>query len=115
MTDKTAKRAPSKQAPINCAANDESDVLSTKNTARGFVLSGFVDKYGQSCSLQESSCAEEPCVWFGVDNPAQVAAPDGQVVILSRMHLTQDQVKALLPHLQHFAETGALPELGGAA
>lgn len=38
---------------------------------------------------------------------------DGQVVIFSRMHLTQDQVKKLLPHLQHFAETGTLPELGG--
>lgn len=33
-----------------------------------------------------------------------------EVQLHARMHLTQDMVKALLPALQHFAETGELPE-----
>ncbi len=34
--------------------------------------------------------------------------PD-EVLMSTRMHLTQEQVRALLPALQHFAETGELP------
>ena len=34
-----------------------------------------------------------------------VKLPDG-AIIGSRMHLSQDQVRALLPHLQAFAESG---------
>ena len=30
-------------------------------------------------------------------------------LVHSRMHLTQDMVKALLPALQHFVKTGELP------
>ncbi len=32
------------------------------------------------------------------------------VEIASRMHLSQEQVRELLPLLQHFAETGEIPE-----
>jgi len=35
--------------------------------------------------------------------------PDG-VSLTTRMHLTQDMVKDLLPVLTHFAETGNLPQ-----
>jgi len=34
---------------------------------------------------------------------------DDRVLLNSRMHLTQDMVKELLPVLQYFAEHGVLP------
>lgn len=32
-------------------------------------------------------------------------------MLSTRMHLNQEQVKQLLPILQHFADTGELPQL----
>ncbi len=90
-------------------------------TSRGFGVWNFRDKYGAKCSLQDSSAASEPCIWFGVDDaePKIMASktPQGgtgwvpfeipdDVLLTTRMHLTQEQVKALLPILTHFAETG---------
>lgn len=74
--------------------------LDKKVTKRGFGYYEFKDKYGQECSLQDSSLASEAAVWFGVDINLK-----GEEV-RNRMHLTQDQIKALLPILTHFAETG---------
>lgn len=71
--------------------------MNKEKTKRGFYLLKFKDYCGTNCSLQESS-ATESCIWFGVD------APEG----IARMHLNQEQIKELLPHLQHFADTGAL-------
>lgn len=68
-----------------------------KKTQRGFDLIEFVDHYGAACSLQKSSLATEDCIWLGTNT--------------NRMHLTQEQVSQLLPHLQEFVENG---ELGGA-
>ena len=65
-------------------------------TDRGFAIARLVDRNGAVCSLQESSVATENLVWLGVSG-------------VNRMHLSQDQVAALLPLLQHFVETGALP------
>jgi hypothetical protein len=98
-------------------------------TERGFAISEFTDRYGAKCSLQESSLATENAIWFGVDdaNP-QIMASDAkrlgiptdansgwikyeipkEVSLSTRMHLTQDMVKELLPTLQKFAETGEL-------
>jgi hypothetical protein len=56
------------------------DVTWTK-TGRGFRQGVFRDRYGQECSIQESSLAGEYAIWFGVD--------------LCRMHLTYEQVRAL--------------------
>jgi hypothetical protein len=70
--------------------------LRGKRTQRGFERYTFQDAYNFPCSLQGSSWAEADAIWFGVDN--------------NRMHLTQAQVAELLPLLQHFAATGALPE-----
>ena len=105
-------------------------------TYRGFNIGSFLDRNGQECSLQESSvcCTDEEegsYIWLGVDdaNP-QVLARDAhkvgvktsedcgwipypvpeEVLLHTRMHLSQRQVKELLPLLQHFAETGSLPE-----
>lgn len=98
-------------------------------TARGFDLIEFVDRYDAKCSLQESSLASEPAIWFGCNdaNP-QIMASDAKrlgistnsdsgwipydipshVSLNTRMHLTQDQVKELLPYLKRFAKTGSL-------
>ena len=90
--------------------------LKKTKTSRGFGLFKFKDKYGVSCSLQDSSLATEPAIWLGVDDPnPQILTTDKgwqpypipeAVLIKTRMHLTQQQVIALLPILQHFAETG---------
>lgn len=76
-------------------------------TNRGFGIIEFQDKYGQECSLQESSIATQRCVWLGVDRGIR----DGNYLqdIHARMHLTQEQVTNLLPYLHNFIETGHLP------
>lgn len=69
--------------------------LNFEKTDRGFAIARFKDRSGVPCSLQKSSVATEDCIWLGIPE--------------YRMHLTQDQVKALLPALKHFAKTGELP------
>jgi hypothetical protein len=71
-------------------------------TARGFGIVEFTDRYGSLCSLQESSLATEAAIWLGVDK-------DFDSGVGTRMHLTQDMVKELLPLLKHFAKHGRLP------
>jgi len=73
-----------------------------KPTSRGFLRAEFEDRYHNKCSIQESNLASEDAIWLGVDT-----THDGREV-LTRMHLTKDQVKALLPLLQFFAMTGGL-------
>ena len=60
-------------------------------------------------------------VWLGISNPEINVMVDGgwkaialpeDAVVNSRMHLTQKQVRELLPLLQHFAEHGELPIKG---
>ena len=77
-----------------------------KHTNRGFHYCEFRDLYGSECSLQMSSLAGQRAIWFGVDRDFDTRSADGG----HRMHLTQDMVRALLPALQLFAETGELPE-----
>jgi len=85
-------------------------VLERSKTARGFGLIEFADRYGQHCSLQDSSLATEAAIWLGVDNtgPNIKGGPNEQYnePVNARMHLTQDMVKQLLPFLTEFAETG---------
>ena len=86
--------------------------MKAKKTDRGFTYYDFEDRYEQKCSLQDSSLATADAIWFGVDNRGpHMKGPDdkfGQDVF-ARMHLTKEQVKELLPLLQHFVETGFLP------
>lgn len=89
-------------------------------TERGFAISEFTDRYGEKCSLQKSSLATEDAIWFGVSKPKLTVFEDsshGKYLVTempenfsvsARMHLTQDMVKDLLPHLQKFVETGEL-------
>lgn len=94
-----------------------------EKTPRGFNYLQFADGNGIACSIQESSaCREETgMLWLGCDEPnAQVFPGDNtgwhpyplpeNVSCTTRMHLTQDNVRMLLPLLQVFAETGQLPE-----
>lgn len=93
--------------------------MEKKLTNRGFGLYEFVDRCGSECSLQKSSSAIKECIWLGVtDAKVQEFVPNGvgwrdvqlpkDALISSRMHLSQEQVKELLPILQKFAETGEI-------
>lgn len=87
------------------------------NTQRGFDIYKFDDLYREKCSLQKSSLATQDAIWLGQDNVrakklvygkgwVDVELPEGVEILGGRMHLSQDQVKKLLPILQKFAETG---------
>lgn len=105
-------------------------------TKRRFPYVTFKDRYDAECSIQLSSLATDNAIWFGVDNAnPQIMAWDAhrlglehllsdgperlhgwvaypiieEVLFTTRMHLTQEQVKALLPILQFFAEHGTFP------
>ncbi len=88
-------------------------------TARGFNLAKFKDGNGEACSIQESSAAERPMIWLGNEHANPQHFPgDGtgwhaytlpaNVQVNTRMHLTQENVAALLPLLHRFVETGGL-------
>ena len=98
-------------------------------TERGFSVENFKDRYGVKCSIQKSSLATEDCIWLGVDDSdprimaskaAKHRVPTNQktgwieyplssdVLLNTRMHLSQEMVKQLLPILNKFAETGEL-------
>ena len=52
-------------------ATPKKSSIKFERTNRGFALSHFIDKYGQDCSLQESSIFADKdgaCIWFGVNN-----------------------------------------------
>lgn len=85
------------------------DPLVTSPTSRGFLNTEFLDRYSQKCSLQKSSLAGVDCIWLGVNINIE-----GQTV-MERMHLTQEHVRALLPALQYFVDTGQLPPPGDPA
>lgn len=72
-------------------------------TKRGALVGEFIDRYGASCSVQESSYQDEDCVWVGVETDAM-----GEMVPNGRMHLTRDQARQLAEVLLHFATEGSL-------
>lgn len=65
-------------------------------TERGFVRIDFRDLYNETCSIQESSLAEQAAIWLGCDK--------------DRMHLSQDLAIQLIPLLQKFVDDGTLPQ-----
>lgn len=80
--------------------------MRTTKTARNFGLIEFKDYYEQECSIQKSSLATLDALWIGVDNTGRNLDSKN---VNARMHLSRKQVKAMLPVLQHFADTGELP------
>lgn len=107
-------------------------MLKANITQRGFFYYKFEDRYGASCSIQNSSLATEDAIWFGIDDPEPKIlaskikevlgseADDGDgtgwvpypipndVLINTRMHLTRSQVEQILPVLQRFVDTGSI-------
>ena len=92
--------------------------MKEEKTNRGFDLLSFTDRYEDKCSLQKSSLAFEDCIWLGINDiePMHLVQGEGwmpfpipeDVRINGRMHLTQEQVRKLLPYLQKFVETGEI-------
>lgn len=76
-----------------------------ERTDRGFGLGRFQDRYGQACSIQESSLATEACLWLGCD---EILRAPGSEPVNGRIHLTQAMAAELIPLLQRFVETGDL-------
>ena len=100
-----------------------------RKTERGFGIFDFKDANGVECSLQESSAAQdEGLIWLGCNKiglmrfapyekwsevELEQNHPGGVThTANTRMHLTQSQVRALLPALTYFAEHGVLPDEG---
>ncbi|MFA5398481.1 MAG: hypothetical protein WC346_20885 [Methanogenium sp.] len=100
-------------------------------TNRGFSIYLFKDRLGENCSIQKSSLATEDAIWIGVnDVTPKIMCRDAiklgirkstggaedngwcnyiipkEVLLSSRMELTQEQVRELLPILQKFVNTG---------
>ena len=74
--------------------------------AGGFKYGEFTDRYGIECRIQESTLAEEACVWLGrVHEPLD---PTTNQPFGAMMHLTQDMAKELIPLLETFVETDFL-------
>jgi len=103
----------------------EIEFMKTTKTNRGFSITSFKDANGVECNIQISSAMrEEALIWFGCDgmgmkgfNPDRTgwhSIPDTEVanklgfqdvLTNTRMHLTQSQVKLLLPYLNQFVKT----------
>jgi hypothetical protein len=81
-------------------------VLKIKKTDRGFHFIEFIDANDKECSLQESSLVE-PHIWLGCNKNAEQHHVTREP-LSPRMHLSQKQVKKLLPMLKKFAKTGKI-------
>jgi hypothetical protein len=102
---------------------------------RNFAYAEFEDRYGCKCSIQKSSLAEEDCIWLGLnDADPKIMSTDAtrmglrertfderdngwvkyeipkEVLLNTRMHLTQEMAAELIVHLQQFVDTGELFE-----
>lgn len=98
--------------------------MNISKTSRGFGIMEFLDANGETCTIQESSAyREEGLIWLGakevevkgmgvngwesIDFTKEYGS---NFVGNQRMHLSQSDVKDLLPLLTYFAEHGHLPE-----
>lgn len=92
--------------------------MKLNKTHKGLTFIEFEDCYGHKCSLQESSLVIENTIWFGIDDADPKCLVPGKgwqpvefqdgTIFTTRMHLTQKQVKNLLPYLKKFVKTGKL-------
>ena len=94
MTHRTAKRA------------EVIKSVEVYSMDSGKSMAVFKDTDGRLCSLQESDVPDQ--VWVGVDVGPRTSGADNREVVLSRMHLTREQVAHILPYLTDFVTTGAL-------
>ena len=98
--------------------------MELEKTPRGFPILKFQDGNGEECTLQESSAMHgEVWCWLGCSEIGLKRFTPGpgwedieldqhvngvSHVANNRMHLSQSQVRELLPYLQRFAETGEI-------
>lgn len=82
--------------------------ISVKANERGFMSGDFQDLNGILCSIQKSSLATDNAIWLGVHPTPSEHEKRGYGP--TRMHLNRQHVAALLPLLQHFVDTGELPQ-----
>lgn len=87
--------------------DQEPKTISVKANERGFLSGEFLDLNGIRCSIQRSSLATDNAIWLGVHPAPDEHERRGYGP--TRMHLNRQHITALLPLLQHFAETGELP------
>lgn len=86
-------------------------------TEENYPYIEFRDFDGFACSLQISSLDTTDCIRLGIDDPdpkifthrgwQSYSLPAG-VSFRTRMHLSQEQVRELLPYLLRFASEGEL-------
>lgn len=97
-------------------------------TPRNLPVGTFADFNGNRCSVQMSSLANLEAIWLGVDDASpKVLHSDAknlgvdtdktfgwveypippEVSLTTRMHLSREQVAALLPILHRFVDTGS--------
>ena len=99
------------------------EIVEKTYTHRGFAVFGFTDGNGEKASVQQSSAAEAPHVWLGVDElklrrfvPGQswsdCPLPEGDIQGNERLHLTRENVQDLIPILQRFVDTGDIDDAG---
>lgn len=96
-----------------------------KKTSRGFGLIHMPGRQGEVFSLQESSAIDsEQAIWFGPselrvqsfqpggwrDVDFNALIPGATILGNERMHLTQSQVRDIIPILSYFVREGALPD-----
>ena len=103
--------------------------ITMDKTQRGFKNGKFKDAYGEQCSIQKSSLATKDAIWLGIDDAKpQIMCSNAErnglvkqgetgwqpfeipkdVLLSTRMHLTQREVRQLLPILEKFAKTGEI-------
>lgn len=94
-------------------------MISVEETDPKKQLVTFGDHHGRECSLQISTVSESPALWMGCNELGlsqhipglgwqAVDLEGGEVKGNTRMHLTKEQVSALLPLLTRFVEEGVL-------
>jgi hypothetical protein len=88
--------------------DQEPKTITIKANERGFLSGDFQDLNGILCSIQRSSLATDNAIWLGVHPAPDEHEKRGYGP--TRMHLNRQGVAALLPLLQHFVETGELPQ-----
>lgn len=102
------------------------NMLTYRKTLGGFAQVVFTDHNGTECIIQRSSLAGLDALWLGAKELKVKRLPGDQtgwrevnfgelfpgqpVIGNERMHLTREQVSLILPVLQHFVDTGELPE-----
>lgn len=88
-----------------------------KTLNNGYVKYIFEDEYEIKCSLEEGHLSSPAGIWLGIEGPnptilidnrwVKYEIPD-EVHFSSRMFLTENHVKALLPFFRRFLETSWL-------